>query len=162
MGETLGDAIERDDLAQARRLLLAGVDPDAAITADYTPLSYCATTGRIEFARLLLEFGANPARRDREGRTAADYAKARGYVELAEVLARAELGSRPSGRDATSDEVRMLGSIWGSGIAQEVARRLREQAGTGDESAKPEQGAAVPEAPPPRASPAAAAPTKEI
>jgi ankyrin repeat protein len=89
MAETLHDAIDRDDLAQARRLLLAGVDPDATVIDDYTPLGYCATTGRAEFVTLLLEYGANPARRDRGGRTAADYARARGHVALAELLARA-------------------------------------------------------------------------
>jgi len=121
MAETLHDAIDRDDLAQARRLLLAGVDPDATVIDDYTPLGYCATTGRAEFVTLLLEYGANPARRDRGGRTAADYARARGHVALAELLARAERGAPP----LTQADVGLLASVWGSDIAQRVARSVR-------------------------------------
>ena len=92
MAETLSDAIERNDLAQARRLLLAGADPDAVVIEDFTPLGYCATTGRTGFVALLLEFGANPGHRDRQGRSAADYARARGHHAIAELIAKAQRG----------------------------------------------------------------------
>jgi AAA+ superfamily predicted ATPase len=120
MAETLGDAIERDDLAQARRLLLAGADPDAEVIEDYTPLGYCATTGRSRFVSLLLEFGANSSRRDRQGRTAADYARARGHDAIVAMLTGAS-----SARFSSSD-VGLLRSIWGSDIAQKVAGHFRD------------------------------------
>lgn len=165
MAETLYDAIERNDLAQARRLLLAGADPDATVIEDYTPLGYCATTGRAEFVALLLQYGANPARRDREGRSAADYARARGHLALAEMLAKAELGTAPQPQ-ATNADVGLLRSIWGSDIAQKVAQHFQEGA-PAPEAAPPAprtrapQGsdrpkAAEPPAPPP------AVPPKEI
>ena len=146
MGETLGDAIEHNDLAQARRLLLGGADPEAAIAADYTPLGYCATTGREEFAALLLEFGANPARRDREGRTAADYARARGHAALAEMLAQAERAAGPSGREVTPADMGLLGGIWGPDIARKVVQHLREGA-RAPETASPAPGARAPRGP---------------
>jgi AAA+ superfamily predicted ATPase len=151
MAETLHDAIDRDDLAQARRLLLAGVDPDATVIDDYTPLGYCATTGRAEFVTLLLEYGANPARRDRGDRTAADYARARGHVALAELLARAERERA----QVTQADVGLLASVWGSDIARRVARQLRGDAKAPETKGAPE---AAPETGAPEAARESAAP----
>ncbi len=126
MRETLGDAIERNDLAQARRILLSGGDPDAAIREDCTPLVYCATTGRADFVALLLDFGADPTRRDREGRRAVDFARARGHQGIAELLARAERAPASSqGGRVTNTDVGLLRSIWGADIAEKVARNVR-------------------------------------
>ena len=132
MSETLSDAIERDDLAQARRLLLAGSDPDAMVIDDYTPLGYCATTGRTEFVALLLEFGANPAYRDRQGRSAADYALARGHHGIVRMLTEAQrgTGARAGSSQVTQTDVGLLRSIWGAEIAQQVARHFRDDTGT--------------------------------
>jgi AAA+ superfamily predicted ATPase len=132
MAETLSDAIERNDLAQARRLLLAGADPDAMIVEDYTPLGYCATTGRAQFVALLLEFGADPAYRDRQGRSAADYALARGHHAIAKMLAQAQRGARVPGAapQVTQGEVGLLRSIWGAEIAQQVMRHFRDGGAT--------------------------------
>lgn len=136
MAESLNDAIERDDLAQARRLLLAGADPDAVMVDDYTPLGYCATTGRAGFVALLLEFGADPAHRDREGRCAMDYARVRGHHAIAEMLARAQ-GARASSPRVTPTDVGLLRSIWGSDIAQRVSRQLQDGAKTEASSPAP-------------------------
>lgn len=126
MAETLSDAIERNDLAQARRLLLGGADPDAGVIEDFTPLGYCATIGRSGFVALLLEFGANPDHRDRQGRSAADYARARGHHAIAEMITRAQRGTAPG--SVTGVDVGLLRSVWGSDIAQRVARHLRDGA----------------------------------
>ena len=132
MVDKLRDAIERDDLAQARRLLMAGADPDTVGADDSTPLGYCATTGRGELAVLLLEYGANPRRLDREGRSPADYARARGHVALADLLGRAASRSMP----VTRGDVGLLASIWGTDIARQVVRHLRPdpQTNTGSDA----------------------------
>jgi AAA+ superfamily predicted ATPase len=163
MAESLNDAIERDDLAQARRLLLSGSDPDAMVVDDYTPLGYCATTGRAGFVALLLEFGADPAHRDREGRCAIDYARARGHDAIVDMLERAQR-ARGTAPPVTQTDVGLLRSIWGADIAQRVTRHFQGGTGTAadaprsvaspEETRKPEA-AALPPSPPP-------APVKEI
>ena len=57
-------------------------DPREAPTA----LMQAAAAGRQDVIALLLEFGADPALRDREGRTAADYATEAGHGDLARRL----------------------------------------------------------------------------
>jgi len=54
-------------------------DPDGAPTA----LMVAAARGEDAAVSLLLEHGADPALRDRQGRTAADWAKAHGHPDLA-------------------------------------------------------------------------------
>lgn len=127
MRENLGDAIERNDVAQARRILLAGADPDAVIGEDCTPLVRCATTGRKEFVALLLEFGADPARRDSEGHRAVDYARARGHRAIVDLLARAERSglASPQASGVTNTDAGLLRTIWGADIADRIARNVR-------------------------------------
>jgi len=74
-------------------LLEAGVaawtvesDPEGPPTA----MMLAAARGDAEAVVLLLEHGADPALRDRHGRSAADWARAQGHAELA---ARLEAGS---------------------------------------------------------------------
>jgi ankyrin repeat protein len=57
-------------------------DPREAPTA----LMQAAAANRQDAIALLLEFGADPALRDREGRTAADYATEAGHSDLASRL----------------------------------------------------------------------------
>jgi len=57
-------------------------DPREAPTA----LMQAAAANRQDAIALLLEFGADPALRDREGRTAADYATEAGHADLARRL----------------------------------------------------------------------------
>jgi ankyrin repeat protein len=52
----------------------------------FTPLMEAGLNGQIELIELLLAFGADPALRDGEGRTAGDHARARGHDEAAERL----------------------------------------------------------------------------
>jgi uncharacterized protein len=81
---TLAARLGRVDALRA--LLEAGVaastpegDPDGAPTA----LMVAAARGEEDAVSLLLEHGADPALRDRRGRTAADWAKAHGHPDLA-------------------------------------------------------------------------------
>jgi len=155
MADKLRDAIERDDLAHARRLLIAGTDPDTVAADGSTSLGYCATTGRAQFVALLLEYGANPRRLDRHGRSAVDYARARGHVALAELLARAADRATP----VTQGDVGLLASIWGTDIARQVVHHLRPDADTrGRSDASPDnasQAQATGASNPPNGSPAA-------
>jgi ankyrin repeat protein len=71
------------------RLLLQRGDP-AAPERDPreapTALMQAAAAGQQDAVALLLEFGADPALRDREGRSAADHATAAGHADLARRL----------------------------------------------------------------------------
>lgn len=127
MAETLGDAMARNDPAQARRLLLAGAEPDAVMAGDCTPLVYCAATGRTELVKLLLAFGADPARRDPEGRVAADYARARGHQAIVDLMDDAQQGAaaKPVSPTVSGSDNGLLRSIWGAEIASLVTRHVR-------------------------------------
>ena len=127
MAETLGDAMARNDPAQARRLLLAGAEPDAVMAGDCTPLVYCAATGRTELVKLLLAFGADPARRDSEGRVAADYARARGHQAVVDLIDDAQQGAaaKPVPPTVSGSDSGLLRSIWGAEIASLVTRHVR-------------------------------------
>ncbi len=57
-------------------------DPREAPTA----MMQAAAAGRQDAIALLLEYGADPALRDREGRSAADYATEAGHADLARRL----------------------------------------------------------------------------
>ncbi|MEI9892675.1 MAG: M56 family metallopeptidase [Chthoniobacter sp.] len=61
-GERLIDAVEREDLAEIRRLVKAGVDVNYRGLGkdDWTPLTRAAEGGRPKAVKLLLELGANP------------------------------------------------------------------------------------------------------
>lgn len=61
--------------------LLDAVGPDGR-----TPLMLAAATGADEMVALLLELGADAARRDGEGRTAADLAFENGHTDLGQRL----------------------------------------------------------------------------
>jgi len=96
-GETpLWAAIANGSLDAAALLLARGADPDAASFAGHAPLHVAAIRGCADGAALLLAHGADPSRRDAHGRTAADWARAKGRTALA-----ASLGTGP----ATAPEV---------------------------------------------------------
>ena len=130
MAEILGDALERNDPAQARRLLLAGADPDAVMAGDCAPLVYCAATGREELVKLLLAFGADPARRDADGRVAADYARARGHRLIVDLIegAQGDAAAKPAPPKVSSSDSGLLRSIWGAEIASRVTRHVYDVA----------------------------------
>jgi ankyrin repeat protein len=76
-----GDAEALRRLAAASPELLDRAGPDGR-----TPLMLAASAGAAELVGLLLELGADPARRDGEGRTAADLAVAGGHADLGQRL----------------------------------------------------------------------------
>jgi uncharacterized protein len=67
-------------------LLAAGADPNATQAGGFTPLFSAATANRRDFAELLLAHGARAHLRSDQGKTAADFARERGHIELAHWL----------------------------------------------------------------------------
>lgn len=80
-------AVRRGDLAGIRRLAAEALDRlDAAGPDGRTPLMLAASIGAEEAVALLLELGADAARRDGDGRTAADLAFENGHADLGQRL----------------------------------------------------------------------------
>jgi uncharacterized protein len=68
-------------------LLAAGAAVDEPAEGAPTPLMEAAGAGQEKAVALLLEHGADPALRDRDGLSAADYAQRNGHAALASRLA---------------------------------------------------------------------------
>ena len=75
------------DLARLRRQLAAAGGPaedaELDLPSRLTPMMAAAVCGKEAVVELLLECGADPARRDMAGRTAAAYARCGGHPHLA-------------------------------------------------------------------------------
>jgi ankyrin repeat protein len=67
------------------RLLLAH-NPNATQVAGFTPLFSASAANRKDLAAILIEGGAHPQHRNDANKTAADFARERGYAELADWL----------------------------------------------------------------------------
>ena len=88
-------AVRSGDAAAVRRL--ASEAPgrlDDAGEDGRTPLMLAASEGGADMVALLLELGADPAKRDREGRTAAELAFANGHTDLGQRLGPASEAER--------------------------------------------------------------------
>lgn len=72
--------------AEIGLLLEHGAEPDARQHGGYTALHSAAMHGNEARVNLLLEHGADPSVPADDGRTAADFAREKGYGELAERL----------------------------------------------------------------------------
>jgi ankyrin repeat protein len=70
-----------------RALLECGADVNATQHGGYTPLLQAAAAGKKDLVLLLLESGARPDCVCDQSKSAADYARERGYTEVAEILA---------------------------------------------------------------------------
>ncbi len=64
-------------------LLAAGADANAVQVGGYTPIFSAATGNRMDLAETLVKHGANPHHRDEQGKSAAEFARERGYSDLA-------------------------------------------------------------------------------
>ncbi len=73
--------------AETVKLLLAhGADPNAIQVGGFTPLFSAATANRPDLAEMLIENGARAHHRCDLDKTAADFARERGHIELADWL----------------------------------------------------------------------------
>ena len=64
-------------------LVAHGADVNAVQSGGFTPIFSAATANRRDLAELLINHGANPQHKTEEGKTPADFARERGYEELA-------------------------------------------------------------------------------
>lgn len=95
--EDLLDAVRRGDLAAVRAALDAGVPVDALFRYERTALSFAADRGHLEIARLLLDRGADPNKKDTfYGATPIDLAGDKPHVAVVRLLL--ERGARADGQ----------------------------------------------------------------
>jgi ankyrin repeat protein len=71
---------DRDTIAL---LLARGADPNARQQQDITPLHGSASRGDLDSAKLLVAAGADPHAKSADGKSAADYARERGFADFA-------------------------------------------------------------------------------
>lgn len=76
------EAVNNRDRQEVHRLLSIGVDINALNEAGDTPLHQCIRDGRIESAKLLVEFGADIRRTNRDGWSPVHLATFLGQREL--------------------------------------------------------------------------------
>ena len=99
----LRDAVEHEDVDQARSLLDEGTDPDARDASNSTPLHFAAKVGNLDVVELLLEYGADPNAREEAGSISLHHAAQNGHDRLVQLLldyradteAKDESGSTP-------------------------------------------------------------------
>ncbi|KAJ7340449.1 hypothetical protein OS493_003197 [Desmophyllum pertusum] len=76
------EAVNRRDREEVHRLLSVGVNINAINEAGDTPLHQCIRDGRIDSAKLLVEFGADVKRTNRDGWSPVHLATFLGHREL--------------------------------------------------------------------------------
>ena len=116
--EQLVDSLQHNDTKSLAQYLAAGIDPNTLLQENETPLMMAARQGHEEQVKLLLRYGANPAKRDNNGMCAADYAAARGHSQIAQWLTRPPLPS------LDHEEESFLRDVWGSGVVRAMHHSL--------------------------------------
>ncbi len=113
---------------RVRQLLVESPERGRLGSGDQTPLMWLTSDDEsraIQTARLLLHYGADPAVRNKDGRTAADKAEAMGMYDLARVLRDAAMGaSRPTQSDY-DEKVDALLDAYHTGTPQAMERHWR-------------------------------------
>ena len=82
----LCEAVENGSIAEVRRLLDDGADPNHADADGFTALIYAAIRGHTQIAKALLDSGANPNQTNAYDRTALIHAALAGHSQTAKVL----------------------------------------------------------------------------
>lgn len=85
--ESLAIAAAEGDISQVRSLLARGASPNGYGPDGHAPaLVYAAGNNNVEIVNLLLERGADPTRRDFNGKTALDHARENKNIEVIRIL----------------------------------------------------------------------------
>jgi ankyrin repeat protein len=79
-------AVAREDIVTLELLLHRGADANAAQQQSIRPIHGAAQAGNTPLVALLLMFGADPSLASDDGKLAADYARAKGHLDLARRL----------------------------------------------------------------------------
>lgn len=97
-------AVYKGDVAQVRRLLRAGADPNEPNDYGATPMSLAAVTGNAPIVKLLLAAGASPESPNTDGQSALMLVARTGNLEAAKLLLRhgANVNARESWRGQTA------------------------------------------------------------
>lgn len=82
----LFDAIERDELEQARKCLSEEISPNVHDPYERTPLLLAVQRGNLDIVQLLIKFGADINLGCESGRTALMEAAYRGHEKIVEIL----------------------------------------------------------------------------
>lgn len=82
----LWDAVRRNDLDTAEKLLYEGAEVDSRPDGGYSALQWAAIDGRKEMAELLIIWSAEVNLATRDGKTALDFAEENGHKDVAELL----------------------------------------------------------------------------
>lgn len=118
-------AAERGDLEEVRKLLASGADIDELDETGYTPLMRAALRDRERIAKFLLERGADPSRRDRRGRSAADLAPRGGRVaQLAQFMKQVDAAAAAKAEAEAATEEGGVGPESESAAEERTAPRL--------------------------------------
>jgi ankyrin repeat protein len=91
VGTSLYLAVTANHDALAQMLLERGADPNLAPSWGQSPLMVAAGQGDLPMVELLLRYRADPARRSRDGSTAATYARREGHGAIVAVLRTSEV-----------------------------------------------------------------------
>lgn len=86
------DAVKGGDLAEATKLIKAGLDVNQPGEQDWTPLNFAAGNGDLPMVKLLVESGADIFRVGRDRRTPSLIALAAGHQAVVNYLREAEDG----------------------------------------------------------------------
>ena len=135
---TDGERAARVEVQEA--LLAAGAHVMATDASGATPLHWAALNGDLEFARLLLEHGADiEAREPGEGLTALHVAAAGGDADIVKLLLErgADAGARDRAGRRPLDVARMSNSAEVADVLRRHAAGATGRAGSGDSEREP-------------------------
>jgi hypothetical protein len=100
------DAVWYNNKAELEAILNEGLDVNALDeTSRETLLHAAAWRDRVDIARMLLARGANPAIRDKDGKSPADYAQS---PEMRALLGQGRASPRPTGQPNASDHCKRM------------------------------------------------------
>lgn len=121
---SLSDAVERNDLITAERLLKEGLDVNQKNASGFTPLMIASGLGNPQMVELMLTAGADTTMVDtRMGATALHKAAQRGVVEVAKLLV--QKGAFIDAQAPTLGNTPLIDAVWHKNLA--MVRYLLDQ-----------------------------------